>query len=154
MRTYLCIIIIVFYFSCNENCPIDLDFAKVYNNALSTVTIEYEKETDTPKPYNVEKAFYFLGAISGHFSSRDGTHFGMMYKSNEDYQLDIEYWKKWYNNNKCEFNIEKADSIFKTLNLSNDSFITWKEYLENYPPAGARLRPVSAILRAVPDVAK
>jgi hypothetical protein len=102
MKKYnLLAILMVFSISCGKECNIDKNFKDVYFDSLHSVKTDYE-EVGTPK-FDPEKAFLFLGYISGHQSSRDGTHFGLWYQSNEDYLADITIWEKWYEKNRCNY---------------------------------------------------
>ena len=125
------LIIILCFYACDKSCRIDPNFKNTYFLALSSVKISYEQEIGTPTPYNAERAFMFLGTITSHHSSRDASHFGMLYKSRKDYSRDISSWEDWFKNNGCSMTMYKADSILQSLNLPGVTSSNWIEYLKD-----------------------
>lgn len=123
----------LFLCSCGRNkeqCNISKPFRDVYFKSLSTIEISYESRTRKKLPYDEGRAFIFLGYISGHHSNRNGSHFGLVYLKKEDYELDMHYWKNWFEENKCHFSIQTADSIFSSLTIEKGGASNWLEYLE------------------------
>jgi hypothetical protein len=120
-------VLLIFCICCGKECKIDKDFNKIYYDSLLSIKTDYE-EVGTPQ-IDPEKAFLFLGSITGHHSSRDGTHFGLWYQSDEDYLDDIKKWEKWYEENRCIYTIEKADSIYSEIKLPIKVDSNWISYL-------------------------
>jgi riboflavin synthase alpha subunit len=116
---------------CSKVCPIDEDFKKIYQNSIETIKIDYLSEVGSSTPYELEKAVLFLSTITGHSSSRDASHFGMIYQSKKDFEMDIDFWEKWYDANKCVITIEKANLVPPSDEFNVQAFTSWVDFLEN-----------------------
>ena len=114
MKTLLPIISSIFIvFSCSRNCHIDKDFKKKFE--LSIKLIETVQNPNNSTAIEVEKlreTVWFLMAISKIEPTNFDIEHGIHYNA-DDYKSDISKWKEWYDNNKCNFSIETADSLYK-----------------------------------------
>jgi hypothetical protein len=62
--------------------------------------------------YDKIKTIYFLGSVTGIESQIYwGDVFG--YVDQASFDEDLKKWKKWYDDNKCEMTIIKADSLYR-----------------------------------------
>lgn len=128
IRIILCISL--FLSGCSQSCKSDLDFIKLYTDALKSIKNHYEKDDNSKSLYEADKAILFVSRVSGYPSHKEGTNFGYEYVYFSLYHTDMRLWEEWLEDNKCGFTMENADSIFFNLNhtLGNTSN-NWKEYL-------------------------
>lgn len=109
--------------SCNNHCVIDKDFKDVYFRMLDTIT-SYGKQFDTDEAvfFEEEKCGIFLECVDYliYLTDHEFRFFVIeshaIYEKQSDLKADIKDLKKWYNANKCEMTIEKADSLVKAEN--------------------------------------
>jgi len=120
--------------SCNQkeqledsSCRIDYEFRSNFQNCIEIMAL---RELDHKIRFTYTgTAYYCLQTLTGHKSPIDtdsDTPFYYPYSEEKNYFVeDFKAWSNWYESNKCDFNMEVADSIFK----SKQTDLTWPPFL-------------------------
>ena len=115
--------IIFILIGCNQkkevvdfSCRIDYEFRSNFQNCIDIMA---HRELGHKVRFTYTgTAYYCLQALTGHKSPIDidsDTPFYYPYSEEKNYFIeDFKAWSNWYESNKCVFNMEAADSVFKS----------------------------------------
>ena len=134
MKNFVVMISLCFFLpfnSCKNDCEADKIFYDLYQNSLQTLKQAYKEGLINDHEEYLRRPTFFLVTISGHSSSRVAGHFGIIYHNTHEYEMDMLSWENWLAVNKCNYTMQKADSLFLLLDqrytLEGSG---WEEYLK------------------------
>jgi len=111
-------IIVIVLFACewkNKDCHIDKAFKSLFESKLEIMKASEIHKIDMTINEKL-KAIIFFNAITGHHARIESYHIPL-YEDIETFKQDIRVWSKWYENQKCGYTKEKADSLVSAYKL-------------------------------------
>jgi hypothetical protein len=90
-----------------SNCIVDKRFKEEF-----FAHIEFIDEAENKHPYYAEEyreSIIYLGRVTSHFPPMDPSNVGFSSKS--EYQDSRQIWLAWYEDNKCNYTKQMADSV-------------------------------------------
>lgn len=111
----LMLIFSLIFSSCKNQveCKIDAAFKKNFKDKLQVIKTSMEQEEVYIEP--LTEAILYLNAITSIESQINDPHHPI-YENKKIMKEDIKKWEKWYEQNKCEMTINKADSLYSNYN--------------------------------------
>ena len=126
MKLVIFNIFVCFCFVSCSNCKEDAEFKMQFeNNILFIQRTQYECDTTKCGGYesstweraNSINCMYALTGYLGYVDIGNEPHY--LYPDIDSVPVDIRIWRKWYDDNKCGFTMQMADSIFKNFERRN-----------------------------------
>lgn len=114
----------IIFYSCKNKNNINYDCLEKKH-----VRYVYDKLNEMDSGYS--KAEYFAGELlltnlflQDISELRSSAYFGDVsyYKSRREYIKDLELWKNWFNENKCDISQAKVDSVIQNIKLLQDAY--------------------------------
>ncbi|MDR1182223.1 MAG: hypothetical protein LBL13_09645 [Bacteroidales bacterium] len=133
------IIILCLFFTSCQRCKEDETFKKEFLNCLQVVEKIQIEGYFLPRQEDFEcraVSIECLAAIAGYEGYVDkSTDHHYFYQCADSVDVDLRIWRDWYENNKCTFTIQMADSLIKKQDsnlhwpISADSLVNDDKYI-------------------------
>ena len=120
-------IFVCFCFVSCSTCKVDSEFKREFENCLLFIErTQYVSENPTrcggytsslSERIKSIDCMYALTGYLGYVDRGNEPHY--LYPDIDSVLVDIRIWRQWYENNKCGFTLQMADSIFKNFEQRN-----------------------------------